>query len=247
MARIGATNLKVVVVNSDFYARHAINAYLAWDRRTRVIGKYAHLEEFWNVHAGMADVELPDVIVLDADQLGGAVFKQAQIERLRESMPGLCVICLAPFVDLDLIHAAAEAGAAAYLLEHDVRIHIAWAICQAWAMSASDMLISAGLQAAVRKLSHPRLRRAMCLAGPRRYIGMTPRVRQAIELFAIEGMPQRLVADEMGITESTVRDYIKKAYGILESYHDDAGDYPPDMNPQEIAFMRITALDIADC
>ena len=247
MLEIGSIDYKVVVVDSDFYARHAINAYLAWDRRTRVIGKFANLDEFWALREETADVELPDVIVLDANQLGGAVLQQATIMRLRESIEGLRVICLAPFADLDLIHAAAEAGAAAYLLKQDVRIHIAWAICHACSLSEREILISAGVRDGSRKLSHARLRRAKCLAGPRCYLGMTKRVRQAIELFAVEGMPQRLVADEMGIGENTVRDYIKKAYRILESSHDDEGDYPLDMNQQEVAFMRITAIDISDC
>jgi len=47
MASYDAENLNVIVVDSDFYARNAINAYLAWDRRTRVLGKYARLAEFW--------------------------------------------------------------------------------------------------------------------------------------------------------------------------------------------------------
>ncbi len=247
MAGIGSINLKVAVLNSDFYARHAINAYLAWDRRTRVIGMFANLDEFWAAREKMSGFELPDAIVLDANLFGGPEQKQATIIRLRDSIDWLRIICLAPFVDLDLFYAAAEAGAAAYLLEQDTRIHIAWAICHACALAQCEILISAGAEEARRKLSHPRLRRAKCLSLPRRYIGMTPRVRQAIELFAVEGMPQRLVADEMGIGEHAVRGYVKDAYKILESFHDDTGDYPPDMSPQEIAFMRITALDIRDC
>lgn len=247
MARIGATNLKVAVVDGDFYARNALNAYLAWDRRTRVVGKYARLDVFWAAHVDRTDLEPPDALVLDANQFSGAETLNAAIQRLRAAINGLRVIYLAPSADLDDLFAAAEAGAAAYLLKQDVRIHIAWAICHACALEESEILLSAGLRDSRRKLSHPRLRRAKCLALPRRFVGMTARKRQAIELFAIEGMPQRLVADEMGIAESTVRDYIKQAYRILESYHDDAGDYPADMNRQEIAFMRITALDIADC
>ena len=247
MAGIGGINLKVAVLNSGFYARHAINAYLAWDRRTRVIGMFGNLEEFWAARETMGAFELPDAIVLDANNFGGPELKQATISRLRESIEGLRIICLAPFVDLDLFYAAAEAGAAAYLLEQDTRIHIAWALCHACSLSQREILISAGVEDARRKLSHPRLRWAKCLSLPHRYVGMTPRVRQAIELYAVEGMPQRLVADEMGIGEHTVRGYIKDAYRILESFHEDKGDYPLDMNRQEIAFMRITALDIRDC
>ena len=67
------------------------------------------------------------------------------------------------------------------------------------------------------------------------YPGLTPRLREAIILYAIEGMRPRLIAHEMGISEITVRDYIKKAYRVLESAADDC-DYPADMSQQEVAF-----------
>jgi hypothetical protein len=75
----------------------------------------------------------------------------------------------------------------------------------------------------------------------RHYPEMTDRIRQAIQLCVIEGMPAHLAADEMGISLHTIRGYIKEGYRILESY--DQADYPVDMTPQERAFMRFTALE----
>jgi DNA-binding NarL/FixJ family response regulator len=246
MSGIDSINLNVVVVDRDFYARHAINAYLAWDRRTRVICKTARLEDFRaEVDNGRLKQE-PDAVVLDANQLGGSRNITAAIKRLHEQFANLTVICLAPFSDLDDLYAALDAGAKAYLLKPDVRIHIAWAICHAYMLDQDGFLISAGVSGEARKLSHRRLQGSSLLASPRQYQGLTPRIRQAIELNAIEGMSHRLVAHEMGIKVSAVRDYIKQAYATLESYHDDAGDYPDDMSAQEVAFMRITALDIPD-
>lgn len=246
MSGIGRINLNVVVVDSDFYARNAINAYLAWDRRTRVICKTARLEDFW---AALDDGRLnaqPDVIILDARQLGGASRLAGAIKRLRQRFNDIMVICLSPFPDLDDLYAATDAGATAYLLKPDTRIHIAWALCHAYSLDDDGLLISAGVAEEAKKLQHHRLRWAKQLARPREYKGITPRKRQAIELVAIEGMSHKLAADEMGIKVSAVRGYIKKSYAILESYHDDAGDYPNDMTAQEIAFMRITALDIPE-
>lgn len=246
MSGIGSINLNVVVVDRDFYARHAINAYLAWDRRTRVIGKMARLEAFWADIDNGPVTRRPDVVILDASQLGGSRNIAAAIKRLRESFADVMVICLAPYADLDDLYSALDAGAKAYLLKPDVRIHIAWALCHAHCLGQEGFLISAGVSDEARKLSHGRLRASSLLASPRHYEGLTPRIRQAIELNAIEGMSHRLVAHEMGIKVSAVRDYIKQAYATLESYHDDAGDYPDDMSAQEVAFMRITALDIPD-
>ena len=36
MHTISNVNLKVLVMDTDYYALQAINSYLAWDRRTRV-------------------------------------------------------------------------------------------------------------------------------------------------------------------------------------------------------------------
>ncbi len=247
MAGIGKVNLSVVVVDSDRYAMSAINAYFAWDRRTTVIYKTGRLEDFW---AAYSDDRLtrPDVFVIDANHLGGAELLGAAIKRLRDEFPDIMVICLAQFADLDLIHAAADGGAKAYWLKDDVRLHIGWAVCACLCLNRDAFSLSGGVEEAGRWLAHPRLRRARALPGPRNYIGFTPRVRQAAELYVVEGMPVRLIANEMGISENAIRDYIKKTYRILESFHDDERDFTDDMSPQEVGFMRLTALELsAEC
>ena len=241
MSGIGSIDLKVAVVDSDFYARHAINAYLAWDRRTRVMMKTDTLQAMRRGLADLPEIELPDVIVLDADHLDSEQALKYEIVGLRQEIDGLLVVCLAQFTNLNLILAAAEAGARAYLLKQDARLYIADAICYAL---NHDFVISKRLARAARQLAHTRVTAAAILPGPRHYLGMTDRIRQAIELYAVEGMPTRLVADEMGIGRSTVQDYIRKAYRILEAYDD--REYPDDMSPQELAFMRMTALENVD-
>ena len=249
MARIDSINLNVAVVDSDFYALHAINGYLAWDRRTRVICKTASLVEFWAAVGSGKLKYRPDVVIIDASQHGRAHYMAAEIKRLRQRFKGVMVICLAPFSDLDDLYAATEAGAAAYLLKPDTRIHIAWAICHAHRLRNDEgILISAGVADEARKLSHRRLRSAKLLAKPRDYKGLTPQYRKAIELVAVEGLSHKLAANEMGLAVSTVSDYVKEAKQILESYSDDIDDYRnTDLHSTEIAFMRITALDIVDC
>ena len=157
MSGIGSINLNVVVVDSDFYARNAINAYLAWDRRTRVICKTARLADFWRALDEKQLKDRPDVVILDANQLGGATQLAAAIRRLRAQFDGVMVVCLAPFPDLDDLYAATDAGAKAYLLKPDTRIHIAWALYQAYRLEDEDFLISASVVGEARKLSHRRL------------------------------------------------------------------------------------------
>ncbi len=246
MAGIGKINLRVVVVDSDRYAMSAINAYFAWDRRTTVIYKTGRLEDFWE-HYNEKELERnPDVFVIDANHLGGAELLGAAIKRLRDKFPGIMVICMAQFADLDLLHAAADAGAKAYWLKDDVRLHIGWAVCACFCLDRDVFSVSSGVEEAGRRLAHTRLRQARTLPGPKQYQDLKPRKRDAMVLNAIEGMSHRLVAHEMDIALSTVQGYIKEARRTLEAYHDDIGDYPADMSPQEIDFMRLTALELSD-
>lgn len=239
---IGEVDLRVAIIDSDRYALNAINAYLAWDRRTRVVLKSDSLMELAAKIGEWKAFEYPHVVILDANYVDGVAGLFSAIDELRRLLPGLMVICLAQIADLNTIYEAINGGARAFFLKDDVRLHIGWALYFAAIVDERCFFISRGLVDACNKLSHARLRDTKLLPGPRMYPGMTPRLREAIVLYAIEGMRPRLIAHEMGISETTVRDYIKKAYRILESADDDC-DYPADMSQQEVAFMRLTALD----
>lgn len=239
---IGEVDLRAAIIDSDRYALNAINAYLAWDRRTRVVLKTDALSELAAKLDEWDEFEYPHVVILDANYVDGVGGLFSAICELRRSMPDVMVICLAQIVDLNTIYQAINGGARAFFLKDDLRLHIGWALYFSEIVDKRCFIISRGLVNACKKLSHARLRATKLLPGPRNYPGLTPRLREAIILYAIEGMRPRLIAHEMGISEITVRDYIKKAYRILESADDDC-DYPADMSQQEVAFMRLTALD----
>jgi DNA-binding NarL/FixJ family response regulator len=236
--KLSNVNLKVALLDSDYYAREAINGYLAWDRRTRVTFLASTLDELWDYVQHTPRPELPDVIILDADHMGGAPALAMQVSRLREQISNLSVICLTQMADRDLIEAAVEAGVRAYWLKADVRLHIAYAVVFA---SQHDLTISPGIAKAAETILHPRLKKATMLPSRRNYPELTQRIRQAIELCVVKGMPAQVAADEMGISLHTVRSYIKEGYRILEAY--DETEYPTDMSPQERAFMRLTGLE----
>ena len=60
-------NLKVMIIDSDFYALRALNSYIAWDRRTRVVAQVQTLEEAIRFLHRVAEAEYPDVIVIEPD------------------------------------------------------------------------------------------------------------------------------------------------------------------------------------
>ena len=235
---IGFLNLRVVLYDSDIYALQALNSYLAWDRRTRVMFMTPNIHEFWEYLRITLRAELPDIIVLDADHLGGAAGLRNTLRRIHDLSPHTGIVCMVQSLEEPaLAQVAAEEGAKAFLLKNEVRLRIAWAIC---ATVENDMIVTSEVQRATYHISNQRLYNAFILPEQRDYPEMTDRIRQAIRLCVIEGMPAHLAADEMGISLHTIRGYIKEGYRILEA--NDHYEYPTDMTPQERAFMRFTAL-----
>jgi DNA-binding NarL/FixJ family response regulator len=236
--KIVMVNLKVLLLDTDYYALQAINSYLAWDRRTRVTAMVESIDEMWKYINRTPLAELPDIVMLDADHMGGAAALRASIERLRQKIRDVMVICLAQFADPALIEAAVDAGARGYLLKGEVRLQIAWAIV--FALDHHFVVTSSIAHAGENAFNH-RLLHTTTLPPRREYPELTERIRQAIELCVVKGMPAHLAADEMGISLHTIRSYIKEGYRILEAY--DETEYPVDMSPQERAFMRLTGFD----
>lgn len=237
-------NLKVLVFDTDYYALQAINSYLAWDRRTRVTHLSESLDDMWNHLETTPEAELPDVILFDADHIGGVQILRDNIQRLKQQLPDVVILCTAPQlgqmgqVGADIVEAAAEAGARGFLLKQEVRLQIAWAIVYAL---EHDFVITHSVAKLTQDKFNHRLFKATELPPQRRYPELTDRIRQAISLTVIEGMPAHLAAHEMGISLHTIRGYVKEGYRIMESH--DHTEYPIDMTPQERAFMRFTAFE----
>jgi DNA-binding NarL/FixJ family response regulator len=239
MSGIGSVNLKVVILDTDYYAMQALNSYLAWDRRTRVTFMTHLPDVFWSYLRETPVAELPDVIIVDADHLGDERQVREALNRMMRLVPKAMIICLAQALNMALVDIVADLGARAFLLKQEVKMQIAWAIVYAL---EHDFVVTNGVlhSHAARNTQNKRVYEASILPEQREYPEMTDRIRQAIRLCVVEGMPAHLAADEMGISLHTIRGYIKEGYRILESY--DQQEYPTDMTPQERAFMRFTAL-----
>jgi DNA-binding NarL/FixJ family response regulator len=229
-------NLKVLVMDTDYYALHSINGFLAWDRRTRVTDLCESLNEMLTIIDQAPVAEQPDIVVMEADHLGGPDGLRDVVAHILRRLSKVRVICMTQIADPDMAAAAAEAGAHGFLLKGEVRLQIAWAIVYSL---NKDFVITAGIRKAVEDRFNRRLHYAAVLPEMRKFPELTGRIRQAIQLCVVEGMPAHLAADEMGISLHTIRGYIKEGYRILEAY--DETEYPIDMTPQERAFMRFTA------
>jgi DNA-binding NarL/FixJ family response regulator len=219
---------KVVIVEKDIYARNAINSYLAWDRRTRVMEKFKTLEQLTDYLSHAPIAELPDTILLDGRLL-------VSVEQTRAALAYIKRLCSADVLVLaesdmrDIANAVKEAGGRGYLHREDVGLQVSWLIV--WAKNHPFV---------VSPQTAFLFPDAAQLPDGREYPELTDRVRQALMLCVVEGMSAELAADEMGLSPHTIRTYIKEGYSILEAADDT--EYPVDLSAQERAFMRFTAL-----
>ncbi len=241
MPNITDINLKVLVMDTDFYALHAINSFLAWDRRTRVTNLSETMQEMWQYIDKTPLAELPDLILLESDHIGGPARLMENIHMLMKEIDGVRIICTAQIADPELVEAAAEAGAVGFVLKQETRFQIAWVTVYS---IGRDFIVSPGIARACTNRFHHRIFHASVLPEMKKFPELTTRIRQALKLCVLDGMPAHLAADEMGISLHTIRGYIKEGYRILEAYDDT--EYPVSMTPQERAFMRITAFDTDD-
>jgi NarL family two-component system response regulator LiaR len=145
----------------------------------------------------------PDVVLLDLvmPQGGGL----PAIRQIRERSPATRVIVLTSFLDDDKLFPAVRAGAAGYLLK-DVQ---------------PDELVTAIRKvAAGEALLHPaaaaRLMAELAADGERRdpRTLLTNREREVLELVA-RGMPNKLIARELGISEKTVKTHMSNVLAKL--------------------------------
>jgi DNA-binding NarL/FixJ family response regulator len=236
----GKTNLKVLVLDTDFYSRQAINSYLAWDRRTRVVHLADTLESGIQYVRAVDQTEWPNVVLLDARAAQSPAELAALVLEIENTIPQVMTLVLDHQVNLDMIRAVEKSRVNGYLIRNELRIRVASAII--WAQDY-DFVVTKSVKDALKNEFEGRLFRAVVIPEMREYPEVTPRVREALHLCVVEGMSAELAADEMGISAHTVRSYVKEGYRILETY--DETVYPPDYSPQEKAFMRITALERA--
>jgi len=229
--------LKVLVLETDFYARQAINSYFAWDRRTRVVHLAETIDSAVEYVRTVNSTEWPDVVLLDALAAESPADLARLITLIESTIPGVMTLVLDRKLNLDTLRAIEQAHVNGYLLRNELRIRIASAV---WWARDHDFVVTQSVKDALQGEFQGRLFRAVVVPQRREYPELTPRVLQALELCVVEGMSAELAADEMGISANTVRSYVKEGYRILETYDDTV--YPPDLSPQEKAYMRITAL-----
>ena len=187
--------IRVVVCDDHAVVRAGLGQLIGTFDGVAVTGTAGTAEEALALVAGPgADVVLMDLEMPGTDGI-------AATRALRAAHPGAAVVILTSFNDRARILAATDAGAIGYLLK-----------------DASPDDLERGIRAAARGESPLDPRAAGALLGrerpPEEPGGLSPREREVLALVA-EGLPNKLIARRLGISEKTVKAHLTSVFRTI--------------------------------
>jgi NarL family two-component system response regulator LiaR len=186
-----ADRIRILLVDDHAVVREGLRTFLELQDGFEVVGEAADGE------AGVLAAEglRPDVVLMDLKmpRLGGA----AAMRELRRRLPSARVIVLTSYADDDELIPAIQAGAAGYLMKHVEPAELARAVRAA---NAGEALLDPGVAARlVAAIADP--------PGGAAAPDLTPREREVLERLG-RGLPNKLIARELGIAEKTVKTHV---------------------------------------
>jgi DNA-binding NarL/FixJ family response regulator len=192
-------NITVSIVDDDADIREHIAGYLAATGNIRCISAHASAEEALK----RLPLDKPDVILMDINM--GEMDGIECVRRLTVQMPEAQVLMLTVFEDTDQIFRALTAGASGYLLKRMPPKKLLEAIEE---VCAGGSPMSAPI---ARKVVHS------FKATPARgdeSADLSPREHSVLDGLA-GGLAYKQIADQLGVSIHTVRNYIRRIYEKL--------------------------------
>jgi DNA-binding NarL/FixJ family response regulator len=186
-----AESISVLLVDDHAVVREGLRSFLELQDGIEVVAEAADGEAAVRAaEAWKPDVVLMDLVMPRLDGVGA-------MRELRRRLPSARVIVLTSFPDDDRLLPAIRAGAAGYLLKNADPQDVVRAVRAA---HAGEALLDPGVAArlveaiAQRPDAEPTER-------------LTPREREVLALIA-RGMPNKLIARELEISEKTVKTHV---------------------------------------
>ncbi len=184
--------IRVVVADDHAVVRAGLVQLLATFADVELVGAAGDGEEV----VALCAERQPDVVLMDLEMpvLDGI----EATRRIRSAQPGVAVVVLTSFSDRERILRALDAGAAGYLLK-----------------DAEPAELRRAIEAAARGEAplDPKAARALlsARAGPTAVQSLSEREREVLAMVA-EGLPNKLIARELAISEKTVKAHLTKVY-----------------------------------
>ncbi|HVM49547.1 MAG TPA: response regulator transcription factor [Candidatus Acidoferrum sp.] len=191
--------IKVAIVDDEADLRENIAGFVDSSRGFRCVSAYASAEE---ALAGLPQ-DQPDVVLMDIN-LGG----MSGIECVRLLKPRLAatqIVMLTVFDDTDRIFSALAAGASGYLLKRLAPAKLLEAIREVHE-GGSPMSAPIARKVVQSLQKEP--------PGPDDSAELSPREREVLHGLA-EGQVYKQIADRLGVSIHTVRNYIRRIYEKL--------------------------------
>lgn len=200
------TQIRLLLVDDHRLVAQALQLGLAREPDLEVVGVAGTAGD----GLAMAAELRPDVVLLDfhlPDQTGAEA-----AARLRELHPATRVVFLSADESEEALLAAVEAGACGYLIKSEPLERVARAVRRA---AEGEILLE---PATLLKLMEHRRRLAREEAQRERLLGrLTQREREVIDLMA-EGLDNRTIAEDLGISLTTTRWYVQNVLEKLDSH-----------------------------
>lgn len=203
----------VLIVEDDTYARSWMALLLARDWRTRIVGEVSSIEavpEFYNSEQ-VRKRGLPTIILVDIDQEPDTL-PWLTLSQLPGS-PG--VLLIGETIHPQAVQAAPFPGFRGYLLKHEIRHSLAWAIALT---GANTYVITPSLASYFerRSASHSRFtRQTIILNGNNPIHQLTDHEAETARMALIFSMERGEMSDEIKISKEWVYGLVSAIYSKL--------------------------------
>ncbi|WP_290051566.1 response regulator transcription factor [Amycolatopsis solani] len=195
--------IRVLLVDDHAVVRRGLRAFVETEPELSVLGEAADGARALDLLAQWRTLgePLPDVVLMDLrmpvlDGIGAT-------ERIVSRFPGIRVVVLTSFGEVERVHNALAAGAAGYLLKDAEPAEVAAAIRAA---ARGEVHLDAAVAGQlVRRISAPRIG----------LTALTAREREILTLVA-RGYPNRAIAERLVISERTARTHVSNVLGKLQ-------------------------------
>lgn len=190
------THLRVMLVDDHAVVREGLRALLEEEPDIAVVAECGSGDEA--LHA--ASEAHPDLVLLDLSMPG--LDPVATIHRLVRGVPGVRIMVFTSFAEDELVRATLDAGATGFLLKDARREELLGAIRS---VAAGQPYLAPSAQRQLMEL----LRRP-----PDPMQSLTEREGDVLRLIG-EGLSNKAIARELGLSEGTVKGYVSQVLGKL--------------------------------
>jgi DNA-binding NarL/FixJ family response regulator len=193
--------IRVSIVDDEVDLREHIAGYIDAAKGFRCVGAHGSAEEALE----RLPVERPDVVLMDINL--GAMSGIDCVRQLKRQMPETQMLMLTVFDDTEKIFSALAAGASGYLLKRLAPDKLLEAIHEVH--EGGSPMSATIARKVVKSLQTPQ-------SGIEETAELSPREREVLDGLA-EGQAYKQIADKLGVSIHTVRNYIRRIYEKLHA------------------------------